>query len=370
MSSRNKNQIIDLKDYDLKKEACCRPKDDDSCDHYKKKPCFDCERYLRVFAKKFYSTLTVSASVIPGLEPLLDFSNGEWTGAMVELLKAMVSRIPGIYKIRIVAAETVEESRSLVETGQVAFDITPVFINRDTLDTFSYLAISKNNTNSFVVAFTVQGCPENSTTVLLQNFLTTNPSYEQLINFINSSLNMPLVIINNTAFYPPLVTTAPTQVIPTTPQQLLNLIQQIAAFNQTDICDTLYLGPYPTCPAALENLPPGLVISRIVIEPDEFVSEAYGWTMPKYVPNLQLWLQLALDQVISCNGYKKIAKEFSLFPNTCALIPLIAPPPLYSVCQRFIPATMPYEILLPDPECIEPHKVIILNNNDCVDTIL
>lgn len=384
-----------------------------------------------------------------------------WQNFYLSLLRKVASYVKGIKNIEVVYTQTPQQALDLLDQGQVALVASPVPITRALLEDHAAIGVSAVNINRILLAYNLVidgdgedgevACGPGTFVVELNGNLAElngNPTFDQVVEAIRDAAeatqndtdatNDFLIIVNTEEQEEFLVSVGipadnivvdPT--VPQCPEQLNDLIEK---YTEDDgeltggltVCDIAYFGYYPVdCPAATEDIQDPVatptadsdgLFGLVVNLPPELTSSAFGWVLPKYANNLQLWLQLAYDRVIhglrgkTCKGKRSPLSGFypdgrnysgcgssgfcvasnnnvggnnvtstnTGFPpvqfpigafgtnvsySGCFPVPFLPLCPQFSLCQRFIPAAAAFEVFLPELDCeVKAGKVSIGNS--------
>lgn len=372
-----------------------------------------------------------------------------WQNFYLSLLTKVASYVKGIKNIQVITTRTPQEALDLLAQGQVALVASPQPITRALLEKYAAIGVSGVNITRVLLAFegiAIEGetepfvlCPDatlvNELNELLGEENLATLTFEELASLLTDAIaateNNFIIIVNteeqeeylNENFGIPLENIVVDPTVPQCPEQLSALLNKYAPEEPEgfEICNIVYFGYYPVdCPAAAVAPPTTeftqddvdnetvFLFGTVVTLPPQLQSNAFGWVLPQWANNLQLWLQLAYDQVINdlrnkghkhkknpLGGFYPDGKSYSsgfcqpanntfgtTFTSTstgfppvrfpvgafgtnvsysgCFPTPFIPLCPQFSLCQHYIPAAAVYEVFLPELQCLKkPGKVSI-----------
>ena len=374
-----------------------------------------------------------------------------WKNFYLSLLSKVANYVKGIKNIQVITTQTPQQALDLLDQGQVALIASPQPITRALLEDYAAIGVSGVSITRVLLAYEgslMQSpppepipmfCTESSLVNFLNTFLSNQDleelTFEEAIEQLAANIEIltdirdALIIVNteeqeeylNERFGIPKENIIVDPTVPQCPAQLSALLNKYADELDLNICDIVYLGYYPVdCPAAAVDTPimifePGqmgtFLFGTPLTLPPQLQSNAFGWVLPQWANNLQLWLQLAYDQVINdlrnkgnkhknyLGGFYPDGKDYfgcdskgfcmpsiNTFTGTlststtgfppvqfpvgafgtnvsysgCLPAPFIPLCPQFSLCQHFIPAAAVYEVFLPELQCLKkPSKVTI-----------
>lgn len=341
--------------------------------------------YQKLFFKEVYQTLKVA--VLAGNAPFTSLVGAAWQGFDIDLLQAVISRIPCIKSVAVTAfaAETGTDPTvdAFAALRQGNFDL---YANSNSLitslnlqDQLGALATNLAGTPATTVNLYYVPLAGSIVTTAIAQCSTISLDLEAFLsclvaNGAGTGVGMgPGSIQNALLAAAGFDVLLPNNLVPlSATQSAAALANYIATVIQpgvaplpisslvflTSVAGTGFTQAELTAAALAAGLT-GLAQVTLTVPP-ELIGLAKGWYYPKYDGRLALWLSASFDDVVREGVYAKLVQRW--FPTAIAGIPTpVAPPQLYSLTQGFVPRSAVYNYLLPDLKCIEPHKVKFLN---------
>lgn len=372
---------------------------DNSCDD--KNDSKDCsvESWLKALKNNFFDNLVVTAAQVGGLESLLrkTTKGGDWKGTVIDLFEQVLSRIPGITTYTILEADTPQEAKELVLSGQAVLDLTPTALTTLLPTNLSYVPIADNEVDTWNVIWAQSPenleplrCDPNSIAARFSSTEYAGLSFlRRLEKYIYEQNALPFVVlVNSDAQKEYILRNLPPSdqlvyaielihfdyvPIATSPSDVDEILSSDDVFDQ---CDAVYFGSYLPldCATRTETTTvigeldaSNLSLLRVNLT-EETQVRGYGWAIAPWAYHWQIWLQFAIDSVVKAGKYPKQESKKKHDDDDedefASCLKLSAPPPLYGFCIRSLPLVNVGERLLESPKCITPHPVT-QNGSEC-----